>query len=434
MIPYLETENSSFQPIIPLLSNPGPECDPKSRKSGPRTTFPHSQSRPCAQLSNGYKNMIPYLETKIFFFQPIIPLHSNTGPEGDPKSRKSIPGTTCPRSQSIPRAQFLNGYPNMITYLETKNYAFQPIIPLRSNTGPECDPNLIKSDARTTHPLSQSRPRAQLSNGYKNMIPYLEMENSSFQPIIPLCSNSGPECDPKLRKSGPRTTRPSSQSRPRAQLSNGYPNMIPYLEMQNSTFQSIIPLRSNSGPECDSSSRKSGPITTRSFLQSRPRAQLSNGYPNMIPYLEMENFSFKPIIPLCSIAGPDCDPKSRKSGTRATRPCSQLRPHAQLSNGYANMIPSLEIENSSFQPIIPLHSNLGPQCDLKLRNSGRRTTFPRSQSIPCAQLSNGYPNMIPYLEIENFSFQPIIPLCSNLGPKCDPKSRKSSPRTTHPRS
>jgi hypothetical protein len=158
--------------------------------------------------------MIPYLETENYAFQPIIPLHSNPVLEGDPKSRKSGPRTTCPRSQSRPCAKLSNGYPNIILYLETENSSFQPIMPLRSNPGLECDPKSRKNGPRSTCPHSQSRPRAQLSNGYLNMILYLETENSSFQPIIPLRSNSGPECDPNLRKSGPITTRPLSQSRP----------------------------------------------------------------------------------------------------------------------------------------------------------------------------------------------------------------------------
>jgi hypothetical protein len=229
MILYLETENSSFQPIIPLRSNLGLECDPKLRKTGSRTTRPHSQSIPRAQLSNGYPNMIPYLETENSTFQVIISFRSNPSLECDPKSRKRGPRTTHPCPQSIPRAHLSNGYPNMISYLETENSTFQPIITLRSNPGPECDPKSRKSGPRTTLPCSQSRPCAKLSNVYPNMIPYLETENSSFQPIIPLISNTGSECDTKSRKSGPRTTRPRLKSRPPAQLSNGYPNMIMYL-------------------------------------------------------------------------------------------------------------------------------------------------------------------------------------------------------------
>jgi hypothetical protein len=210
----------------------------------------------------------------------------------------------------------------MILYLETENYAFHPIIPLSSNTGPKCDPKSIKSHPRNTCPRSQSRPRAQLSKGYPNMIMYLEIENSSFQSIIPFCSNLGPKCDPKSKKRGPRTTCPHSKSRPCAQLSNGYPNMIIYLEIENSSFQPIIPLHSNPGPECDPKSRKNGPRTTRPCLQSRPCAQLSNVYPNMIPYLETENSPFQPIIPLRSKSVLECDSKSRKRGPRTTRPRS----------------------------------------------------------------------------------------------------------------
>jgi hypothetical protein len=154
----------------------------------------------------------------------------------------------------------------------------------------------------------------------------------------------------------------------------------------------------------------------------------------MIAYLEMENSSFQPIIPLCSNPEPECDPKSRKGGPKTTSPRSQSRPCAQISNGYANMIPYLEIENFSFQPIIPLRSNPSPKCDPKSSKRGLRITHPRSQSRPSAQISNGYPNMIPSLKTDNSSFQPIIPLRSNMGPECDPKSRKSGPRITHPRS
>jgi uncharacterized protein YdcH (DUF465 family) len=150
----------------------------------------------------------------------------------------------------------------MIPYLETDNSAFQPIIPFRSNPGPECDPKWRNRGPRTTCPRSQSRQREQLSNGYPDMISYLETENSSFQSIIALRPNPSPECDPKLRKNGPRTTRPRSQSRTRAKLSNGYPNMISYLETENSSFQTIIPVRSKSGPECDLKSRKSDSRTT----------------------------------------------------------------------------------------------------------------------------------------------------------------------------
>jgi hypothetical protein len=256
MISYLETENSVFQPIFPLRSKLCLECDPKSRKRSPKTTHPRSQSSPHEKLPNGYPNMISFLEMESCAFQPIIPLHSNLGLECDSKSSKRGPRTTHPHSQSTPRAQFPNGYPNMISYLEIENCAFQPIIPLHSNLGLECDPKLRKSDPRTTHPQSQSRPCAQLPNGYPNMISYLEMENCAFQPIIPLRSNLGLECEPKSRKRGPRAAHPRSQSRQCAHIPNGYPNIISYLETRNCVFQPIIPLRSNVGLECYLKSRK----------------------------------------------------------------------------------------------------------------------------------------------------------------------------------
>jgi hypothetical protein len=42
---------------------------------------------------------------------------------------------------------------------------------------------------------------------------------------------------------------------------------------------------------------KKGPRTTHIRSQLRPRVQLSKGYPNMISYLQMKNFSFKRINP-----------------------------------------------------------------------------------------------------------------------------------------
>jgi hypothetical protein len=224
--------------------------------------------------------------------------------------------------QSGPRLQISNGYPKFISYLETENFTFQPIIPLCSYSILECDPKLRKCGPRTTHLCSQSRPRLQISNGYPKLISYLETKNFTFQCIIPLYSNSGFECEPKLRKCGRRTTHLFSQSKPRLQLSNGFPKLISYLETKNFTFQPIIPLRSNSGLECDPKLRKCGRRTTRLYSQSRPRLQISNGYPKLISYLETDNFTFQPIIPLCSNSGLECDPKLRKCGLRTTRPRS----------------------------------------------------------------------------------------------------------------
>jgi hypothetical protein len=99
MISYLEAENFTFQPIIPLHSNSGLECDPKLRKCGPRSTLIHTQSRPHVQPSNGYPKFISYLKEENFTFQPIIPLRSNLGLECDLKLRKCTTRTTCLRSQ-----------------------------------------------------------------------------------------------------------------------------------------------------------------------------------------------------------------------------------------------------------------------------------------------------------------------------------------------
>jgi hypothetical protein len=93
------------------------------------------------------------------------------------------------------------------------------------------------------------------------------MENFTFQPIIPLHSNSGLECDPKLRKCGPRSTHLHSQSRPRVQISNGYPKLISYLEAKNFTFQPIIPLHSKLGMEYDQKLTKCGPRATHLLSQ-----------------------------------------------------------------------------------------------------------------------------------------------------------------------
>jgi len=66
-----------------------------------------------------------------------------------------------------------------------------------------------------------------------------------FKPWISLLPNSlhsgllklGPRMNRSWEKRGPRTTRLRSQSGPRLQLSNGYPNMILYLQMKNFAFQ-----------------------------------------------------------------------------------------------------------------------------------------------------------------------------------------------------
>jgi hypothetical protein len=62
----------------------------------------------------------------------------------------------------------------------------------------------------------KSRRRLKNSNGYPKLISYSETKNFNFEPIIPLRSNWGLECDPKLRKCGPRTTRLRSQIKTRS--------------------------------------------------------------------------------------------------------------------------------------------------------------------------------------------------------------------------
>jgi hypothetical protein len=86
------------------------------------------------------------------------------------------------------------------------------------------------------------------------------------------------------------------------------------------------------------------------------------------------------------------------------------------------------MENFTFQPINPHHSNWGLECDSKYRKCGPRSTLLRSSSRPCLQLSNGYPKLISYFEMKNFTFQPTIPLCSKSGLECDPQLRKCSPK------
>jgi len=144
-----------FQPIIPLRSNLGLEYDPKLRNNGPL-----------------------FLNRQFFAFKTIIPLRSNLGLEFDLELRKKRPinytsslaiKTTCTTLKWVSKYDFIFGNKEFL--------AFQPIIPLRSNLGPEYKRKLRKNGPRTTHLCSQSRPCVQLPNGYPNMISYFEMEN-----------------------------------------------------------------------------------------------------------------------------------------------------------------------------------------------------------------------------------------------------------------
>jgi len=77
-----------------------------------------------------------------------------------------------------------------------------------------------------------------------------------FKRIIPLFLNSlhlglvklGPRKTRSWEKRGPRTTHLRSQSRPRVQLSNGYPNMIYYLQMKNVAVQNPPSFGVNQNP------------------------------------------------------------------------------------------------------------------------------------------------------------------------------------------
>jgi hypothetical protein len=255
-------------------------------------------------------------------------------------------------------------FANIEFYFSTHN-------PTSSKPRLECDPKLRKIGQKTTRLNSQSRPRIQRSNGYPKFILYLETDNFTFQPIIPLRPNLGLECGPKLRKYGPITTCLRSQSRPCLQPSNRYPKLISYFETKNFTFQPIIPLRSDSGQECHLKLRKCGPGTTLIHTQSRPRLQPSNGYPKLISYLETKNFTFQPIIPLCS--GPGMWPEVEKM-----RPKNYMSPLAiKTMSTTLKWVSKFDFifgnGEFTFQPIIPLHSNSGLECDPKLRKCSPRT-------------------------------------------------------------
>ena len=123
---------------------------------------------------------------------------------------------------------------------------------------------LKRRGSRTTCILPQSGLHVQLSNEHPNMISYLKMNKFAFQksssfevnhnqPIIPLLLNSlhsgpvklGPRMTRSLEKGGPKTTCIHSQLGPFVQLTNGYPNMISYLQMKNCSFQKSPSFRVN---------------------------------------------------------------------------------------------------------------------------------------------------------------------------------------------
>jgi hypothetical protein len=113
--------------------------------------------------------------------------------------------------KSRPHLLLSNGYPKLISYLEARNFTFKPIIPLRSNSGLECDPTLRKCSPRTTRLRSQIKTTSTTLKWVSKVDFIFRSGKFTFQPIIQLRSKLGLECDPKLRKCGPRTTRLRSQ-------------------------------------------------------------------------------------------------------------------------------------------------------------------------------------------------------------------------------
>jgi hypothetical protein len=182
----------------------GLEYVPKLRKSGPRTTRLRSQSRPLVQLSNGYPNMISYLEMKNLGFQHRVPLRFKHGPRICPEVEKKWPKnytsslaikTTCTNLKSVSKYDFIFGNEEFFfsTHISTSFETWEEYVPMSRKSGP-----------RTTHLRSQSRPHVQLSNGYPNMISFLEMENFDFQPIVPLRFKHGLRICLEVEKKRPK--------------------------------------------------------------------------------------------------------------------------------------------------------------------------------------------------------------------------------------
>jgi len=178
-------------------------------------------------------------------------------------------------------------------------------------------------------------------------------------------------------------------------------------------FKLVIPLLPNSlhselvklGHRKTWSWEKRGPRTTR--LRSQLRVQLSNGYPDMISYLQMKNFLFKNHLHsrLTII-----NPKKIRIWSKWTKECFNVA-RAQEPTYISQMrIKKLFYIFKLIIPLLPnnLHSRLvklGPIMTRSWEKRGPRTTRLCLQLGPCVQLSNGYPNMISYLQMKNFSFQ-----------------------------
>jgi hypothetical protein len=160
------------------------------------------------------------------------------------------------------------------------------------------------------------------------------------------------------------------------------------------------------------------------------RAQ--NGYPKLISYLEAENFTFQPMIPLRSNSGLEYDPKLRKCSPRTTCLCSQIKTTSTNLKWVSKVDFTFGSKVFYFSTHNPTSFKLGA-CNVtrSQENAAQELHVSAQKSRPLLQLPNGYPKLISYLDAENFTFQLIIPLRSNLDLDCDLKLRKCGPRNTH---
>ena len=180
-----------------------------------------------------------------------------------------------------------------------------------------------------------------------------------------------------------------------------------------SIFKLVIPLLPNSlhsglvklGHRKNWSWEKRSPRSTR--LRSQPRVQLSNGYPNMISYLQMKNFLFKNHL---HSRFARINPKKIRIWSKWTEECLNVA-RAQEPTYISQM--GIKKLFCIFKPIIQLLPNnlrsrldkLGPRMTRSWGKRGLRSTRLLPQSGPRVQLSNVYPDMISSLEMKNLSFQ-----------------------------
>ena len=101
---------------------------------------------------------------KEYYFSTHNPTLFKLGPGMWPKVEKMrLENYTSPLAIKT-TSTTLKWIPKLISYLELENFTFQPIIPLRSNLGLECDPKLIKCGKRRTHLCSQIKTASPLAN------------------------------------------------------------------------------------------------------------------------------------------------------------------------------------------------------------------------------------------------------------------------------